>query len=59
MSQLKWRKATHSTNNGGNCVEIAALPEAVAVRDSKNPNAPHLIFSRAAFTAFTTQTKRT
>jgi hypothetical protein len=29
------------------------LPEAVAVRDSKDPHGPALIFTRADWTAFT------
>jgi hypothetical protein len=36
---LVWRKASYSSGQGGNCVEIAALPNGSrAVRDSKNPN---------------------
>ena len=38
LSRAKWRKASYSTGNGGNCVEVARnLPGAVAVRDSKDP----------------------
>jgi hypothetical protein len=38
---LIWRKASYSGGQGGNCVEIAALPErGHAVRDSKDPNGP-------------------
>ena len=36
---LVWRKASYSSGQGGNCVEIAALPDrGMAVRDSKDPN---------------------
>jgi hypothetical protein len=37
-----------STGNGGSCVEVARnLPGAVAVRDSKDPGGPALIFAPA------------
>ena len=58
LSQAKWRKATRSTNNGGACVELAAAPGIVAVRDSKNSDGPRLTFTRAAFATFTDQVKR-
>jgi hypothetical protein len=49
-----WRKSSYSGGNGGNCVEVAAaLPAAVAVRDSKDPDGPKLIFTPADWTAFT------
>lgn len=44
-----WRKSTHSGDTGGDCVELAAFSSGIAVRDSKNPEAPHLTFGRAAF----------
>ncbi|OKI89355.1 DUF397 domain-containing protein [Micromonospora sp. CB01531] len=47
-----WRKSSHSGDEGA-CVEMATLPEAVAVRDSKDPAGPVLVFSPAAWTAFT------
>lgn len=47
-----WRKSTHSAP-GGNCVELAALPEGgVAVRDSHRPSGPALIHTRAEIAAF-------
>jgi Domain of unknown function (DUF397) len=50
-----WHKSSHSGANGGNCVEVArTLPAAVAVRDSKDPDGPKLIFTPADWTAFTT-----
>jgi hypothetical protein len=37
--KLTWRKASRSGGTGGNCVEVAALPDhGRAVRDSKNPD---------------------
>lgn len=49
-----WRKSSYSASNGGNCVEVArALPAAVAVRDSKDPDGPKLIFTPWAWAAFT------
>ena len=49
-----WRKSSHSGTNGGDCVEVAAaLPAAIAVRDSKDPGGPKLIFTPAAWTTFT------
>lgn len=49
LASAHWRKSTYSGPTGGDCVELAALPSEVAVRDSKNPEAPHLAFGRAAF----------
>jgi Domain of unknown function (DUF397) len=49
-----WRKSSYSGSNGGACVEVARrLPAAVAVRDSKDPGGPKLIFTPADWTAFT------
>jgi hypothetical protein len=53
LSGATWRKATYSTGNGGNCVEVASnLPGIVAVRDSKDPAAPALLFAPGAWDAF-------
>lgn len=43
--RARWRKSTHSGQNGG-CVEVARnLPGIVAVRDSKDPDGPKLAIS--------------
>ncbi|GGR71202.1 hypothetical protein GCM10010169_13710 [Micromonospora fulviviridis] len=47
-----WRKSSHSGDEGA-CVEMALLPEEVAVRDSKDPAGPVLVFPPAAWAAFT------
>lgn len=47
-----WRKSSFSNGTGGNCVEVADLPGARAVRDSKHPKGPILVFARAGWHAF-------
>ena len=47
-----WRKSTYSNGSGGNCVEIADLPGSRAVRDSKHPQGPVLVFTTAQWRAF-------
>ena len=52
LSRAEWRKASYSTGNGGNCVEVARnLPGVVAVRDSKDPDGPALAFAPAPWQA--------
>lgn len=47
-----WRKARRSADNGGDCVEMAALTGGAAVRDSKNPTGPALAFTPRERNAF-------
>jgi Domain of unknown function (DUF397) len=51
-SDLVWRKSRRSTDQG-NCVEVADLDGGHAVRDSKNPTGPALMFTVAEWVAFT------
>lgn len=51
--KIVWRKATRSTSTGGECVELAAFPEGVGVRDSKDPYGPKLLVSHRDFRRFT------
>ena len=47
-----WRKSTYSGVQG-NCVEVAALEDGgFAVRNSRDPQGPALIFTAAEMTAF-------
>ena len=56
FTELAWRKAAASGNNG--CVELAALPGGgIAVRDSKDPSGPVLIFTTEGWDAFVGGTK--
>ncbi|TYK49380.1 DUF397 domain-containing protein [Actinomadura decatromicini] len=43
-----WRKASYSSGNGGNCVELARLGNTIAIRDSKNPDGPKLVLTPRA-----------
>jgi hypothetical protein len=52
MSRARWRKSSRSNGSGGNCVEVAQVESVVAVRDSKDPYGPALIFTPAAWVAF-------
>ncbi|MGW2316302.1 DUF397 domain-containing protein [Streptomyces sp. NPDC001680] len=54
MSPLdNWRKSSYSGEGDGNeCVEIAATPTHIAIRDSKTPTRATLTFPAPAFTAF-------
>lgn len=54
---LQWRKATHSSGNGGNCIEVATAGLTVAVRDSKDPDGPRLAFGAQAWKAFAGKVK--
>ena len=52
-SSLTWQKSSRSGPNGGNCVEMAALPggEEVAVRNSRDPEGPALVYTVAEIRA--------
>ncbi|NEA29490.1 DUF397 domain-containing protein [Actinomadura bangladeshensis] len=53
-SPLNWRKATASQGSQG-CVELAPLAGSVAVRDSKDPDGPMLLFDRDVWRRLATQ----
>ncbi|MFI0469888.1 DUF397 domain-containing protein [Saccharopolyspora sp. 5N102] len=47
-----WRRSSRSSGGSANCVEVASLIDATAVRDSKDPDGPALVFGAAAFGGF-------
>ncbi|NKQ23975.1 DUF397 domain-containing protein [Streptomyces galbus] len=50
---IQWRKSSYSSDQGGECLEVALTPcPAIAVRDSKNPAGPVLSFRPGAFQEF-------
>ncbi|MFS8478344.1 MAG: DUF397 domain-containing protein [Micromonosporaceae bacterium] len=57
LSRAEWRKSSRSGPNCDNCVEVAFVDGAIAVRDSKNPEGPVLIFTPAEWDAFVAGTK--
>ncbi|MGS2641174.1 DUF397 domain-containing protein [Streptosporangium sp. LJ11] len=58
QSDLTWRKASLSSAEGQNCVEVAALPGGgQAVRDSKNPTGPVLKFTQSQWNTFINDVK--
>jgi hypothetical protein len=58
MTRGAWRKSSHSSDSGGNCVEVGTAGRAVAVRDSKNPHGPKLAITPQSWRAFTRSLKR-
>ncbi|WP_436525028.1 DUF397 domain-containing protein [Actinoplanes sp. HUAS TT8] len=52
LSHAEWFKSTRSGADSDNCVEVAFVDDAIAVRDSKNPAAAALIFTAAEWDAF-------
>ena len=47
-----WRKSSYSSDTGGECVEVADLDLGTGVRDSKHPEAGHLLFPSSEWTGF-------
>ncbi len=53
IDHVTWHKSSYSNGWGGACVEIADLDNRHAVRDSKNPHGPTLMFTATEWAAFT------
>jgi hypothetical protein len=52
LGDVHWRKSWHSNPNG-ECVELAALPNGeIAMRNSRFPAGPVLLYTQAEITAF-------
>ncbi|MGW0150399.1 DUF397 domain-containing protein [Streptomyces sp. NPDC004822] len=50
--KLEWIKSSYSTSSGPDCVEVAAAPGTILVRDSKDPDGPRLTLTPTTWTAF-------
>lgn len=51
LTPATWRKSSYSGARDQNCVEVADLPSAAAVRDTQNREAGHLVFMAAEWSA--------
>ncbi|MEE1754654.1 DUF397 domain-containing protein [Streptomyces sp. SP18CS02] len=52
LTSVTWTKSSHS-NATGNCVEMAELPGGqVAIRNSRDPEGPALVYTRDEVAAF-------
>ncbi|WP_405820824.1 DUF397 domain-containing protein [Streptomyces sp. NBC_01390] len=52
LPESAWFKSSYSTGSGGECVEVAARPATVHVRDSKDTTRAALAVEPTAWTAF-------
>jgi hypothetical protein len=52
LDNAVWQKSTRSGPYSDNCVEIAFVDNAIAMRDSKHPDGPVLLFTQAEWDAF-------
>lgn len=51
LTTARWGKSSYSSGEG-QCIEVAALPNAVASRDSKDLDSPVLLFTRDGWRNF-------
>ncbi|MFD4608991.1 MULTISPECIES: DUF397 domain-containing protein [unclassified Streptomyces] len=51
-SQLEWFKSSYSGSEGDDCVEVALVPGAVRVRDSKQSHGPRFEVASPAWAEF-------
>ncbi|MGH3312866.1 MAG: DUF397 domain-containing protein [Streptomyces sp.] len=51
-AQLAWFKSSYSGAEGGDCIEVAATPRTIHVRDSKDREGPILSVAPAGWAAF-------
>jgi hypothetical protein len=52
LSRAEWRRSSQTGAADDNCVEVAFVDDAIAVRDSRRPEGPVLIFTQAEWDAF-------
>ncbi|MGD6743756.1 DUF397 domain-containing protein [Streptomyces sp. BH106] len=52
-ANLTWIKSSYSDDQGGNCLEVAATPTHIHIRDSKlGPQGPTFTTAASAWDAF-------
>jgi hypothetical protein len=57
LAHAVWRKSSRSNGDGNVCVEVAFLPGAAAVRDSKHPDGGTLVLPATAWRRFREATR--
>ncbi|MES4904895.1 MULTISPECIES: DUF397 domain-containing protein [unclassified Streptomyces] len=58
LSAATWRKSSYSNPDGGQCVEVCADSVGIlAVRDSKDPQGPTLVFPAESWAGFVSAVK--
>ena len=60
LTRTVWRKSSRSDNQGGTCVEVAAVRRpgrAIGLRDSKDPAGPVLSFTPSEWNSFLARAK--
>jgi hypothetical protein len=53
LTRASWHKSSYSATSNANCVEVAELSEATAVRDTQNRDLGALLFSHDQWIALT------
>ena len=51
LSRAVWQRSRQS-DGADNCVEVAFIDDAIAVRDARDPDGPALIYTRGEWEAF-------
>ncbi|MFC9975752.1 DUF397 domain-containing protein [Spirillospora sp. NPDC127200] len=58
MTDLVWRKSSRSAEGtDAQCVEVADLGGAIGMRDSRDPEGPHLTLDRGTLVALVSRIK--
>jgi Domain of unknown function (DUF397) len=57
MVIMNWRKSKYSSDNGGNCVEVADSGNRVLIRDTQNRDGAILRFTADAWRKFADRVK--
>ncbi|MFF4605359.1 DUF397 domain-containing protein [Streptomyces sp. NPDC001339] len=52
--ELAWFKSSYSSGSGDDCIEIAACPTTIHIRDSKDKDGPQLAVRAESWAAFVT-----
>ena len=49
---LHWFKSSYSSDQGGQCLEVATSPHTIHIRDSKHTDGPALTVTPDSWTSF-------